>query len=102
MLLPNCPVTRKDIVMTDDIFGPNVDTIKEKTVRQKKNLVQSPYSSIPHSILSKHSRVTLIADFMFVNQIPFLITRSRVIKMNTVENTGATKCNEALKALKTQ
>ncbi len=34
-LLPNCPVTTRDITTADDIFGPNIVSLKGKTVRRK-------------------------------------------------------------------
>jgi len=32
-LLPNCPVTLKDMKATKDIFGPNLGSLKGKTVQ---------------------------------------------------------------------
>eukprot|EP00978_Attheya_sp_CCMP212_P042095 scaffold250959_cov49-Attheya_sp.AAC.1 len=33
-LLPNCPVTREDIKIAEAIFGPDVGSLKGKTVRR--------------------------------------------------------------------
>eukprot|EP00978_Attheya_sp_CCMP212_P000960 scaffold2009_cov64-Attheya_sp.AAC.1 len=34
-LLPNCPITKRDIVAAEAILGPNVGSLKDKTVRTK-------------------------------------------------------------------
>ena len=33
-LLPNCPITRRDIIAAENIFGPDVGALKGKTVRR--------------------------------------------------------------------
>ena len=70
-LIPNCPINCSDIVAAEDLFGPDVHSLKGKTVRR--------------DILSLHCVVTLCVDIMYVNKLPFLVTISRALKFGTIE-----------------
>ena len=86
-LLPNCPVTKRDIVAAEDIFGPDVGSLKGKTVRRpplKVNTDQT-YTPLPPSVFERYQVVTLCADVMHVNGIAFFVSRSRNIRFGTVE-----------------
>jgi hypothetical protein len=48
--------------------------------------VAMDYVDIPCAILDVHSRVTLVADVMFVNGVPFLVSASRNINLITIEH----------------
>jgi hypothetical protein len=84
-LLPNCPVTRRDISITDAIFGPAVGSLKGKTVRGKSTRVETTLTDIPAHIMAHYRDLTLGGDIMFVNGIPFVMTVSRHIKFGTAE-----------------
>ncbi len=43
------------------------------------------YVEIPRDFVDMHKYVTLVADVMFVNGLPFLVTLSRGISLVTVE-----------------
>jgi len=47
--------------------------------------VEAQFIKIPRDFYELHRFVTLAADVMFVNGIPFLTTRSRDIKFRTIE-----------------
>ena len=59
--------------------------MKGGTVRQKHDRVDPEFTQIPKDFYELHHFVTLTADVMFVNCIPFLVTRSRDIRLNTIE-----------------
>jgi hypothetical protein len=85
-LLKDCPITNADIIHTHKIFGPNLANIRGKTVCRKPEQVTMDYVDIPRVILDVHSRVTLVADVMFVNGVPFLVSASRNINLITIEH----------------
>jgi hypothetical protein len=93
-LMPNCPISRDDIITTEDILGHNLGSLKGKTTRSKNEHVRSKHINIPINIMSRYREVTLAGDIMFVNRIPFFMTVSRHIKFGTAKmiksQTGST------------
>ena len=84
-MIPNCPIRREDILAAEDILGPCVDSLKGKTVRHKEDHVLSDLSPVPRDILDQYRHVTLCADIMYVNKLPFLVTTSRDLRFGTAE-----------------
>jgi virulence-associated protein VapD len=69
----------------EDIMGPNLSSLKGKTVWRGGTHVRTEYHGVPRGIMERHWDVTLCVDIMFVNQIPFFITICRNIKFGTIE-----------------
>ena len=84
--LCNCPITKEDVRAADDIFGPNLGSLKGKTVWCPNKHAQAGTSEVPQSILKLHRDVVVSLDIMFVNKLPFLVTSSRNIHFSTVES----------------
>jgi hypothetical protein len=84
-LLPNCPITREDIKAAENIFGPDLGSLKGKTVRRAPTAVRPELVAFPPDLMEHHKSVTLCADIMFINKIPFLVTCSRKLKFGTTE-----------------
>lgn len=82
--LLNSKVTHCDIVIAEEIFGPNVAALKGKTVRKTPNTVTIHMTPLPPHIADHYTNITLCIDIMFVNKIPFLTTISRHINFRTV------------------
>ena len=99
-LLPNCPVTREDIIAAEKIFGPDVGSLKGKTVRRSTDHVDTRSVDIPADLMSQYREVTLAGDIMFVNKIPFFTTISRSIKFGTVEAIKDKKASTLVTAVK--
>jgi hypothetical protein len=84
-LLPNCPVTRRDAINAQNIFGPDVGSLKGKTVRHDGTPIQPILNDLPAEMMATYGDVTLTGDIFFVNKNMFFVTRSRHIQFSTVE-----------------
>jgi hypothetical protein len=85
-LIPNCPIARADISNACKMFGPDLTSIRGKTVRQTPAPVVADYVAISWQLVDANEAVTLMADVFFVDGITFLITVSRRIKFATTEH----------------
>ena len=84
-VVKNFNLTLQDIANANALFGPDRGSLKGKTVRQRPGKVRPEYLSIPRDLYERIKNVTLTADVMFVNGLPFFVTMSRDIKMVSVE-----------------
>jgi hypothetical protein len=84
-LIPNCPVTRDDIIAAEHIFGPDLGILEGKTVWQKTAAVRLNTVNIPSGLMMQYRDITLSGDVMFVNQVPFFVTIAQHVKFGTVE-----------------
>ena len=98
--LPNCPVTPRDVIFANKLFGPDVDALKGKTTRRGPPVVDSPVTVDTTSILEHYGEVTLCVDLMYVNKVPLLVTLSRNIKFGTMEAVADRKETTLLKSIK--
>ncbi len=73
-LLANCPVTLQDVNNAHHIYGRDLANIRGKTTRRKPEHVQIDYVQIAWDFVKMHKYVTLAADVMFVNGLPFLVS----------------------------
>ena len=76
-------MTREDVLSAEKIFGPDVGSLKGKTVRRGTEHVEVAPVPVPAELMSQYHNVTVGADIMFVNKLPFFVTISRNIKFGT-------------------
>jgi hypothetical protein len=70
----DCPVTKADVQAAENIFGPNLGSLKGKTVRRANDHVLTGIDPMPNEIMEIYRDVTLAIDITFVNKVPFFIT----------------------------
>ena len=85
-MLKDCPISNDDIANANKIFGMDLATIRGKTVRRCPKRVITDYLNIPRMLVDANQRVTLAADVMFVNSVPFLVSVSRNINLISIEH----------------
>jgi len=74
-LIPNCPITKEDIVHAEDILGPNLGTLKGKTTRKTpERVILNTLDNLLNGLHKEHGDVTLAIDIMYINEIPFMMT----------------------------
>jgi hypothetical protein len=98
-LLPNCPITVADIMAAEEIYGPDIGSLKGKTVRRGADEVRPLVTTVPCSILTRYRDVTLAIDVMTVNSIPFVVSMSRYLKFGTAEMVASHKAKDLLLAV---
>jgi hypothetical protein len=85
-LIANCPVTASDVTNARTIFGPDLPSLRGKTVRRAPAPVVGDYVAVPWSLVDTNKAVTLAADVFFVDGTAFLLTVARRIKFVTTEH----------------
>jgi hypothetical protein len=61
----------------NQIFAPDLAGVRGQTVRRPPESVTTNHFEIPRAILEQHQWVTLAADVIFVNGVPFLVSVSQ-------------------------
>ena len=68
-----------------NILGPNLGSLRGKTVRRGNPHVEAEIDPVPQQILQLYHNIQLTIDIVFVKKIPFFITLPCMIKFGTVE-----------------
>jgi hypothetical protein len=98
--IKNCPVTVDDINVCENIYGPDIYSMKGKTVRPKPKVVVNDYLEVPTELVEAHKKVILCMDIMFIDEVRFLITVSKHLKYITIRFIENRKTETLLEALK--
>ena len=75
-LLLNCPITVEDVQRAEYIYGPAVPLIKGTMTRALPPKYKVKRINIPSHIIDRLQHLETYVDFMFVNGIPFLVSKT--------------------------
>ena len=62
-MIKNCGVTRRDVIMAEDIYGVNTNIIKGKAVRRQPGHTREELLAVPPQILERYK-----AEYVFSDQ----------------------------------
>jgi hypothetical protein len=83
----NCPVTSNDAKRALLIYGPDVATLKGKTVKKQNRAVPNYQPvAIPAPIIAQYQSPRIFVDIFFVNGTAYIHTITKYIKFRTVAN----------------
>ena len=72
--MENCPIDSTDVSNACAIFGPDLASVRGKTVRRKPKSIVEEYIAVPKELVSQHKFISIAADVFFVNALAFLLT----------------------------
>ena len=80
----NCPIRAADVDIAENIFGPDMATLKGKSVRKKPKPVVEDWLELPKEIHIKHMRVELCMDIININKIAFMTAIDRLFRYRSI------------------
>ena len=98
-LMINFPVSKDYINIPEDIWVPNLSSLKVKTMRQKPIQVCDSILPIPLPISHKYKHITLCAGVTKFNTIPFFLYISKQLYFFTFEFIEEQKADHFMMAM---
>eukprot|EP00957_Ditylum_brightwellii_P057647 4371044-Ditylum_brightwellii.AAC.1 len=63
-LLPDSPISLQDVKNAEFLFGPDLGSLKGKSIQESPKQVTTKYIHIPHELIDLHHDVNIAADIM--------------------------------------
>ena len=95
----NCPVRLEDIKIAENIFGPDMATLKGKSTRPRPKPVLEDWIELPREIMSKHAEIELCMDIMFIYGVKLMTTIDRTIRFRSVVPIQSKENSHFIKAI---
>ena len=83
--ITNCPITQHAIHIVKDIFGPNLGSLKGKTIQRTLQHLPSGVDPVSPQLLNRHPGINITVDILFINNMPFLLSMSKGLKFMIIE-----------------
>ena len=94
------PVARADILAADTIYGPNLGSLKGKTSFMTVLPACHHIDHLSDQIVCIAHNVHISMDILFVNNIPFLLTKSKGIHYGAINFLSLSQLDVVAKILK--
>ncbi len=85
-MIKNCQISVSNVTNAQNIFEPDLASVRGKTVGRTPAPVVADYVAAPRMLVEANLVVTLVADVFFMGGTAFLLTVSRRIKFVTAEH----------------
>ncbi len=85
-MIANSPVTTTAITTAHTIFGPDLASMRGKTMQLAPAPVVADYVAVSKRVIKRNKTVTLAPNVFSVNGVAFLVTVSRNIKVLTAKH----------------
>ena len=100
-LVTNCPITTDDIARANHIYGTPIPHLQGKMTRHKPQPVKIQTMPIPAPILQHYPNIQLYTNFVYINNKPFLHTKSSKLQFTTIQPSSDRSTNSIIQGLKT-
>jgi hypothetical protein len=84
-LITNNLIMQEDIAIAEQVFGPDISSLKGKTTRKTPIPVINDYIEIPQELFTKQDKIIICIDGIKVNGLTFLMTISKNIFYRTAQ-----------------
>ena len=98
-IIHDFPVTVEYIEIAEKILGPDVSTLKRRTMRQIPKVVVDNFIKIPIELIENNQELILCMDIMFINHQAFFTTTDKDIRFHglfALVNITKEECYRAL------
>ena len=68
-------MTKENIMQTEDILGPDLDSLKGKTTwKTQEKVALNTLDNLPNGKLNEYGDVTIAINILYINKIPLIMT----------------------------
>jgi hypothetical protein len=99
-LITNNPIMQEDIVVAEQVFGPDISSLKGKTTRKAPTPVVNDYINIPQELFMKQDKIVLCINGIKVNGLTFLTTISKNLYYQSAQFINKKTVSNYTKAIK--
>jgi hypothetical protein len=98
-IIKNCPVTVEDANITDQMFGPDMSSLKGKSTWRKPKPVRQDLIKILKELITKHQKIELCMDTIYVTECGWLMAIDKTMEFRSLVPMDTKQHDEYYRAL---